>query len=54
MGQILGLDMSKTVFFSSTGIRMEQILGLNMSKMVFFSSTGFLILTPDRASYKNW
>lgn len=22
MGQILGLDMSKTVFFSSTGIRM--------------------------------
>ena len=45
---------SKTVFFSSTSIRMEQILGLDISKTVFFSRAGFLILTPDRASYKNW
>lgn len=56
--------MSKTVFFSSTGIRMGLRFGLDMVLGVIlgvlyvrrrrYFGNVFFILTPDRASYKNW
>lgn len=61
MGLRLGLDMSKTVFFSSTGIRMGLRFGLDMVLGVIlgvlyvrrrrYFGNVFFILTPNRASY---